>query len=162
MSLILYCNIQGFLNKKDEISYLLNKQKPMLLCMTETHITDVVDDQELYIDFYDLLNCKSHSSHTGGSIIYIRNDIKYIPLENIIINNNLWITGCTLILPGNHIDLYVLYRSPSSSDAAFLYFLNQFFSDITIKGKKVLLIGDFNINMLNISYYSNEVNNMCN
>jgi exonuclease III len=123
MGLVMYGNIQGYLQKKDEITFILNLHKPTLFCLTETHITDSISQNEIEIENYEVIICLSHSSHTGGCLIYIRKPIKYKSLQNIVFNNNTWIASCTLLVPGSHLEMYVLYRSPSSNNTEFINFL---------------------------------------
>lgn len=56
---------------------LLEKFKPKVLLLTETHITDEIGDHEINISGYELVRCISDSRHTGGVIAYVINTTAY-------------------------------------------------------------------------------------
>jgi len=45
-------NVQGFLRHKDEIEVMLHRITASLVGFTETHVTQEVEDHELYISGY--------------------------------------------------------------------------------------------------------------
>lgn len=53
--------------------------------LSETHVTEDIDDCELVINGYKLERCNSRSRHTGGVVMYIRNSIKHYQLNYGII-----------------------------------------------------------------------------
>lgn len=87
-SFILLLNSQGFLHNKDKIESLIIKLKLKILCLTETHITEDVDEEELRILNYDLIQCDSLNSRTGGVLTFIHNDLKYKIIETKNIDQN--------------------------------------------------------------------------
>lgn len=93
-SFILLLNSQGLLLNKDQIESLIIKLKPKILCLTETHITEDVDEEQLRILNYDLIQCDSLNSRTDGVLIFIHNDLKYKIIETKNIDQNTWI--CTV------------------------------------------------------------------
>jgi hypothetical protein len=50
-------------------------EKPFILCLCETHITDKITPSEIKLDGYKFEQCCSFNSRTGGAVIFIK-DIK--------------------------------------------------------------------------------------
>jgi len=163
MRLIIYCNINGFLtkDKKDLILHLLNLHRPLIFCVSESHVTDSIDIDELKIPNYTLMQCISTSSHTGGCMIFLYNNIKFEEMQDVIDDRNVWIKGCVLKFPNGPVDFYVLYRSPSYKESDFLESFSSWVEDVTIRGRKILIIGDFNIDMLENSTGKNNFLRIC-
>lgn len=145
-------NVQSIKNKFDNIQGFILRNKCDILALTETWL----DKTELFL--YEIDNYNSfHScrnSRGGGSSIYIHNSIKCEVLdqskENDIIN---WV--CVKIGSDNLI-ISVLYRPPS-------YNVINFFDDfenllMTYKTRHVI-VGDFNINLLEGGTGNNAVAN---
>lgn len=70
-------NAQGFIKYKDEIENLVIKYKPKILCLTETHIKEEIEDAEISKTNYDIVRCNTNNCRTGEVINYIRRDIKF-------------------------------------------------------------------------------------
>jgi len=65
-------NVQGFLKHKDKIEVILDKIAPSLAGFTEIHVTQEVEDHELYIS----VRGNSETDRTGGILLYIKKEIK--------------------------------------------------------------------------------------
>jgi len=70
-------NVQDFLKHKDEIEVMLDKIAPTLAGFTETHVTQEVEDHELYISDYACVRSNSETSRTGSVLLYIKKEIKF-------------------------------------------------------------------------------------
>jgi exonuclease III len=59
-------------------------KKPLILCLSETHLTKTITDKEIRINGYNYEQCPSENTRTGGVIIFIKrhkykvNDIKSV------------------------------------------------------------------------------------
>lgn len=63
---------------KDEIeNVLIGECRPNILGLTETHITQLIEDHEVQIDGYVCVRGDSESSRTGGVLLFIDNNIKF-------------------------------------------------------------------------------------
>lgn len=75
---ILYTNMQSLIAHRDEIQHLvMMKMNPAVLALSETRLTNEIDDSEVNVPGYSLARCNAENRFTGGVAIYIRNDIKY-------------------------------------------------------------------------------------
>jgi len=68
-------NVAGLSSKMTEILNLLHAKKPLVVCLTETHITEDFQDSEISIPDYRHFVCFSNSRHTGGVIVYVRQEL---------------------------------------------------------------------------------------
>lgn len=69
---LLYLNIESLLSHKSQLDWIINKMRPALICVSETHITEDIEDSELEIEGYSFICSYSTSRFTGGAIIYIK------------------------------------------------------------------------------------------
>lgn len=64
-------NSQSVLAHYDEFYYFLKTSKPAVLCLTETHLTENVENQEISVDGYKIVRVDSDSRHTGGVVLHL-------------------------------------------------------------------------------------------
>lgn len=95
---------------------MVTDKKPKILCLTETHITDEIEDSELFLDNYKLIRTNSQNYRTGGVLTYIQNDIDYKLLYSENIDNNVWINAIQLTGKYDNTIICNAYHSPSESD----------------------------------------------
>lgn len=62
-------NVESYFKHRNQITYYVNKYEPLILCLTETGITEDFDMFELCINGYEISRCDSSSRHTGGVLI---------------------------------------------------------------------------------------------
>lgn len=74
---ILSSNIQGLLNNFTELKYVMNKRKVDICLLNETHLTSDIENNEMKMRGYNIIRCDSETRHTGGVVVYIRNNIKF-------------------------------------------------------------------------------------
>lgn len=135
-------------------------EEPLVVCVTETHITQDIEEVELMIPGYKCISCLSHSRHTGGVIIYVKKNINSSIICNVAaleywslfiklqINNQLFVVGA-------------IYRSPNGNYEEFLNFFGQKIENEDICKNEVLIMGDFNINFNDTeNYNTKKLNNM--
>ena len=70
--MILHVNIQGLTSHISEIRQLVTDNKPLVVCIGETHVTSDIIECEIDIPGYNTVICHSNSRHTGGVIVYIQ------------------------------------------------------------------------------------------
>ena len=123
------------------------RSKPKLVFVTESHLKSIELESNYKISGYNVENCLSSSSYTGGCSIYVKNNVSYKVILNECQGLN-WILGVK-IFRGYEQGLYsVIYHSPSTSDNDFCDILNNKWLPIIYDKKLSLVLGDFNINWL--------------
>lgn len=149
-----HINVNGLLAKLADIHLFLREVKFDLLGITETHLTGDVSNNLIKITGYDLARRDRSGSKGGGVVIYFREglnvyeDLKWNAdqeLEavwlNITIRSHSTLIGC-------------LYRPPKST--TFFNSLHALLNRIWIKRKNVILLGNFNSNLISDSHSAQD------
>lgn len=156
---IMHQNINGLLNKSNVFTVLLeelhNSGKIVdVLCFSE-HNMILSDVNLLHIPNFTLATHFTRESRHGGTCIMIRNGIKYRTLESVAKYGVSNIFECCAVeLTDHNIIIICLYRSPHSTEVKskheiFFNKLDSLLNSLSIhSNKKVLLCGDFNIDLL--------------
>lgn len=136
-------NIQSIRNKIDDIQGFVIDNDCDLLMLTETWL----EERETFlfrINNYKAVHVCRATNRGGGAAIYIKEDIQFGEIEKSqtddIIN---WV--CVWV-GDEHLKVSVIYKPPLCNNIEFLSRMEA----ILVKyPKKHLLVGDFNINLLN-------------
>lgn len=137
--------------------------KPEIICISETHLTEIIDSSEICIDEYECYRTDSLSRHTGGVQMYIKNHIKVLEINRVVSGRSYWLLSTKLNIHGKIFFVVCLYRSPNSSCAEFMTFFetwcNDYVCDVNVP---LIIFGDFNINWLSSDFYSNKFKALAN
>lgn len=159
---IIYINARSLLKNIEKIEQMINKLNPFMLMCTETRITSEIQQCEYEIKNYKPIVCLSENRHTGGAIIYIKQEIKYrvILIENI--KNAIW---CVAIEVWNcEADgIYsVIYRSPNKENNMniFMKDYDNILNKIIKLNKMNVITGDINIDMLKINGTTDKIKDL--
>ena len=136
----MYLNIQSLLANKTELSFIVNSWKPFVICLSETHVTDQILDHEIHLPGYYFIDTLSHSRHTGGTIIYIKEELVSKTLLTVAHLNNVWITGVEIIKNSQKLLVFCIYHSPTSSDADFLSYMEDFLEEYASKREHLYVL----------------------
>lgn len=143
------------------MEWLVNQEKPLVVCVSETHVTDDFTQNEINMNGYNTINNLSSSTHTGGTAIYIKKGYAYKKISDYAFNNNMWISGIEIRIEKHKYYVYCLYHSPSSSDAEFLEKLEECLECLEPDATFIML-GDFNIDLASKSFYARKLDNLIN
>jgi hypothetical protein len=139
---------------------ILKELKPLALCVVETHITDDISENEYFVEGYKFVQTKSHSRHTGGCGVYIRDDIKILQVNEQVLERNTWYLTLKVKLVKKVIKICAVYHSPSSSHSDFLVNFSDWLESISERSIDTVIAADLNINMNKVSYYSQRLSNL--
>lgn len=156
-------NIQSLTAHIDELDQFVASSNPDVMCVTETHVTEEIEDQEIRIANYDTVRVNSKSRYTGGVIFYVKKGIKYKLIRTDIMEMQYWIGVLKVIVGKKSMILVGVYRSPSGSEADFISNFELLFND-TLENirEPVLVLGDFNINYDSRAFYANKLRSTVN
>lgn len=160
MEQCLYVNSESLTNNFESVEILIGKFSPAMIFCTETCVTNAIADAELHIKGYRMVRCDSISRHTGGVVIYVRENISFETVSMDAIDRNMWyltIKVKTRAIRGTYSELY---HSPSSSHANFLNYLERYMAESIDNEMRNVLIGDFNIDLMK-SPYANRLVRLC-
>lgn len=156
---VLHQNINGLINKSDELLLNLDQLKtgtqgsPIdVLCITEHNM--IADDSDLlHIQNYTLASSYYRKNRHGGSCILIHNNHKFKVLKHVENLSTANVLECSCIeLTQHNIIILCVYRVPKYTNNAYDSFfsaLDKILHTICCNSKKkVIICGDFNIDML--------------
>jgi hypothetical protein len=132
-----------------------------MLLLSETHVTQDICEQEIYIHGYDVIRNDSSSRFTGGVVIYLLNSLKWNHICNFN-RSKTWITAIdvrTKMYAGRYC---VIYKSPREKINDFIEILDEFLNQFATTNENFVLVGDVNINVLkrkdkNVKKYANLI-----
>lgn len=151
-------NCQSITANFEEISHFILSRQPAVMCLTETHLTDQIEEKEIYIEGYSIVRVDSNSRATGGVMCYFRKDVKYSDIRVFSVPYTFWIILCKATVSKKPFLLGCVYRSPSSSEHVFLDFFRNFVSEHLVDQENdVIILGDFNINVNKEETYSRQL-----
>ena len=159
---VLHLNIRSLRNKIEFIKDHFIEYD--ILCFTETHLSDTVTDDLLFIEGFSIFYRKDRTNHASGIMIYISDNVISRRLEELETPNldTIWVeikdkNECFL--------LCTVYRQPSLP-IAFWDSLNISLDKAFDISDKVILLGDINEDQLSdTSHYLKDImliNNMKN
>lgn len=144
----MHLNAQSFLCNKYEIVRLVDEVQPYILCLSETRVTEDVLNVEVDIKNYECVRCNSENRYTGGVLVFIRKDVNFEIVNIISKVKNYWVAIIKTALINIVYYVITIYHSPSGNTSQFLDWLENYFEDMWDKNFEVIIVGDFNINML--------------
>ncbi|CRL01833.1 CLUMA_CG015718, isoform A [Clunio marinus] len=102
--------------------------------------------KELEINGYNFISCDSDSSHTGGVIMYVRNDLCFNILKNFQ-KSRTWILSVKIsesLINGIYT---VIYKSPKEKIGDFLEIIDEFLEQTIDDDTRNVIVGDMNIDV---------------
>jgi len=158
---IIHINTRSLLSKLDEINEILRATQFDIIAITETWLNEI-NSCNATINGYQAVHKVRNSGKGGGVSIYVKTGIKYLVKEIMTksIDDLLECLTIEITLKNNENKIItVLYRKPGTDLNLFIEELEQLICNV--KDKKVVMIGDFNIDLLKFQNHvgtSNFVN----
>ena len=149
---LLHMNPMSIQNKKDSISAIFKtlKRPPDVLCITESWL------KESNANFCNIPNysayhvCRKTRLH-GGVSIFVANHLQVSQLSNLsFIHHDIEINTICITYPTTSYIICTIYRPHSKTERVdnFTSILSEILCMNELKNKKVILIGDLNIDLL--------------
>lgn len=123
------------------------KLNPKIVVCSETCMTEAIEDTEAQMKGYKVLRCDSVSRHTGGVVIYVKDNIRTTVLLNESVDKNAWFLTIKVYHKFISGIITAVYHSPNSSHAKFIDCLASVIDRTYDPSKLNIVIGDFNIDM---------------
>lgn len=119
---MLYTNAQSLMAHKDEIQHqIMKKMNPAVIALSETRLTDEIEDYEVNVPGYSMIRCDAENRNTGGVVLYIRDDIRYEPILTKKLESNCWCAAIEVKEIEYTVIIKVIYYSPSASDGDYKF-----------------------------------------
>ena len=146
MPKILLTNIQSLRPKVDELSVIAANLKVDIICLTETWLTNEIDDCLMNIPGYSIVRNDRRCRRGGGTTIYIRNGLCFSVVPVDLISE---IEGTFIDLPSINLGMFCLYIPPhlrAEVNKLTLTNIKDAMEDFMGKypQREVIVLGDFN------------------
>lgn len=162
---IFHQNVQSLGNKKLNIEAFISEKSCNfdVMCITEHWLGN--NELELYnLNNFTLMSkfCRKNKKH-GGSCIFVKSTIESIPyteFENLNIEEHF--EASMIELPQLKLIIICIYRTPTSNIQVFMENLDIIIHNLLNKGKKVIIMGDLNVNFLVNNNISTKIQSFLN
>ena len=155
-----HLNIRGLTSKVDEIRYLLFKHKFKIFCVSETFLGKRNSDVYYTLPNYEIVRRDRGHSNGGGLLCYLHSTVSFRVIQSIDCKN----VECVIlrIMPTGARPFIVLfvYRPPSSVINWETEF-NDILSQCESICNEIIIMGDFNINLLDTKLKTKWDNKFC-
>ena len=145
-------NIRSFHKNSYHLHAILHSPKnpPNFILLTETWNSSE-NIEQCFLEKYKGVHTFRDFSRGGGVSVFCSDKFIINKIESLSLCNK-DIETCTAIISRDSCSLVIVgvYRPPSGSVDDFLNSLEDIVSDPIIRGKLVLLSGDFNLNLMNL------------
>lgn len=144
--ILVHQNIQSFPGKLLEIELFLEKCNVDILCVTEHWLQDY--KMTFSVNNYKIASCFNRkSAGRGGSLILLKNNLKFKERKDIASFS----IEQSVELSCVELDKYIIisvYRPPTADYAIFESTMEHILGKACIGDKKIVVCGDFNIDLL--------------
>nr|VZI31626.1 unnamed protein product [Spirometra erinaceieuropaei] len=138
----LYTNVQSLLSKFDELKIHLCDLSPDVISLTETWLTQHVNDRELALPGYQMFRRDMEGRQGGGVLTYVKNGLNVSDkTDNFSCSSEaIWLSNKVPSSPS--LDVLTVYRPPRRDNMAYTRLLEELEKFAT--RPDTLVMGDFN------------------
>lgn len=154
---MIYTNIQGLLNNFTQLEILSETEKPEFIVLSETHLTEAINEKEIALKNYKNINSISNSNRTGGVSIYSKKQWSLVKNFEKTEDSKYWILCCTARYKNSKICISAIYRSPSSQSSDFCEKFGEALEEICEQNCDIIITGDFNIDWSRDGFYKQQI-----
>ena len=142
---VAHINVNGLISKLTQIEILLKDCNIDVLAMTETHLTNKIADEELSIQGYDFQRSDRKHKLGGGCLVYYKENLTVIPKSDIVKDEKIESVWVELLIKSQRFLIGTICRP--QKDTRFFEVLPDILSDLWMKRKHIILLGDFNCDL---------------
>ena len=143
-----HLNICSILNKVDSLYVTLNSYGVDVVTINETWLTAAVPNSALYLPGFRIFSVDRGNKPGGGVCILVKNCFK-ADCENCILSPDIELIHVVINIPDRKpINTLSIYRPPSGSVNRFFDAINGLLENIRCLHCPLIILGDFNLNIL--------------
>ena len=139
---VAHLNVNGLLNKMSEIRFLLQETRFDILGLTETHLNNKIEDDQISVDGYKMVRTDRISGSWGSCVMYSKKCLNVIERDDIYSKSDLEQVWIDLMLASQRLLLGTFYRPPT--DNQFFDKFHAILDDLWLKRSNIMIMGDFN------------------
>jgi len=118
--------------------------KPVIVCLTETHLNETYTDAAIQLQNYVVYRCDRIGHKGGGVVVYVRSDIRS---NSVVLSTTLEHVCVIVSLNGEELAVLCVYKPPENDKDNSLITESDLILTIELchhKFKNYILVGDFN------------------
>jgi hypothetical protein len=153
---ILHCNIRSFFANSNDLFNMMStiEYRFPVICLTETWLTPINYDHACIPNYFHESSVRTGKAG-GGVSIFINNKIQYSLRKDISsIQKHIELVYVEIdrhsVKSDRNIIIGCVYRPPKESVVDFNESLKSTLDSLSSENKHIYLVGDFNINLLNV------------
>lgn len=150
-------NVSSLPKHLEEVHEFLLRKKPLILILSETCLTNEINDNEIECEGYKCFRNDSHSRHTGGCCIYVRSDLRSEVFNSSTLYEKVWILAVRVYNGGEEYVFTTVYFSPNGGKRTCLEFFDDWCDNNVYLAGKHMIWGDFNIDLLKYGTYQTRI-----
>jgi hypothetical protein len=149
------------INKFAELENYIIKTNPIVACFVETHITKDIQNWEININGYEIIRVDTTSRHTGGVVVYVKENVKFeiIEIEEI---DNKWFAISLKILNNviQNCIICAIYASPKLKKLEIVTKLEKKIEYLLEFNCNIVITGDFNVDLSKKTSSAKKIENV--
>lgn len=151
-----HLNTRSILTNFFEFRDIISISKYDIFACTETWLNANITNESIHIPGYKLYR-RDRIGRGGGVCLYISDRFQCKEIDFVVNEHfeQLWIT---ITIDKIKLAIGVIYRPPSGSSQIFLNSIEESLSIIYPQYDHIIMMGDFNTNLLNLTSYVNDFN----
>ena len=154
---MMYSNADGLVSKLCELRGLITKEKPEIVCLTETKLNATISNATLNFDGYEVWRKDRESKPGGGVMILTKKDLKVKAANYVEVPNKVELVAVDVMSEEGDLTVATLYMPPKTRaweteeytelEDLTIKSLNAMLQNMEENCKRIVLTGDFNSNI---------------
>lgn len=141
---VMFFNARSIRNKMDELKIMVKENRPEVIAIVESWLTESIFDSEITIENYNFIRMDrkhEYKEKGGGIIVYIQENLTFVNCTEEFCHNidHLWISVMDKGL--NNIMVGIFYRPPDSNEEDLGFLVRNLKK---FKSARTIVVGDFN------------------
>ena len=143
---ILNWNVRSFNSNSKIVLPLIDKSRPHVMVFSETWF---FEDSKAEINSYDSHHTIRNDRRSGGVSLYVSNSLRSFKIDELsYINDDIEICSVEVVNSNESLTFIGIYRPHSGTIVNFNSEITRVLNCDRLKNKKICVLGDFNINLL--------------
>lgn len=143
--IIAYTSPRSLTKWWNEIQEFLNRNKPVIVALSDTRLNNAIDDDEINIPGYVVVRCDGDTRKSGGVAFYIKRDVVYKVLPKIS-ESSYWLLAIEVTSNSYTGVIMVVYHPSSNKYEEFIKDLLHRVRELKRMYNLITVVGDFSIN----------------
>ena len=149
---IAHLNCSSLTKNIDEIRILLERTHIDVLTLSETHLSNFIEDSEISCDGYFIVR-RDRDRAGGGVATYIREDLNFIVRDELSVND-LETIAIEVKRPFSRSMIIINWYRPPSSNVAVIHAFEQMLEKLDFSSSECIILGDMNCDVVKVDMAS--------